>query len=527
MGKIIKKLSKVGKKIGDALTSNTAQRIYKTIGKAAERFAESDIGSAAIDGLIQGTVQSVITGESYGETVKQAVLLNVLGAGDSIPDPLSPGERGMQVKIQELEDEEKGNAIRQRHNDRIIELFSNDLDDVYRFATAQIADDELKDDQYEILEKAVKSYGKVIGEEERRLKQLRDALQKEISDRSKVEREMVVEYRNKIEALRGAIEIESEGMQEEAIQEIASMSADILEAASEEVPFFGAGMATAIASARAIEGGYKLKKVINALSGIDLSHLRTPRIEPQTLEVVLRTPAGAEIDDTKLVTGIAAKIEAIEDNHHEVEHIEKQILPQIKQAMKEDHEAIGSEETKRILPKTAMRFKIPLSQQPQIHIYAAPWDSDDVFILHCVAPHHANESFFMGFDLELEYVFYEDLTRHWHALGGAQEATGRTFREAYREFFSLALQQEGASVIHQRRLARSRGAHPIYLGATHYEVSYSQLKRNALKLVNDSELQVHVLRGPKHFQRRAIMGAIKVGVSLIGEIDLPEFMRYA
>nr|CAN89135.1 VP5 protein [Epizootic hemorrhagic disease virus (serotype 6 / strain CSIRO 753)] len=527
MGKIIKRLSRFGKRVGDALTSTTAQKIYKTIGKAAERFAESEIGSAAIDGLIQGSVQSLVTGESYGESVKQAVLLNILGAGDDIPDPLSPGERGLQHKIREIEEEEKGDQIRSRHNAKIIELFDKDLEDVYKFATAQIDDDIMRESQYDILEKAVKSYGKVIGKEEEKLYDLTVALRKEVDDRTQNERAMVGEYRNKIDALRSAIEIESEGMQEEAIQEIAGMSADILEAASEEVPFFGAGIATAIASARAIEGGYKLKKVINALSGIDLSHLRTPKIQPKTLEAILRTPRGESVQDVSLVEGVIAKLETVQNNCKEVAHIEQQILPQIKKAIKEDHEAIGSEEETRILPVTAMRFKIPMSQQPQIHIYSAPWDSDDVFMLHCVAPHHINESFFIAFDLELEFVHFEDLARHWHILGSVQEPVGRTFREAYKEFFQIAIQQEGASLIHQRRLMRSRGVHPIYLGAVHYEVSYRELKQNALKLVNDSDLQAHVLRGPKHFQRRAIMGAIKCGVSLLGEVNVPEFLRYA
>nr|WEF49328.1 VP5 protein [Epizootic hemorrhagic disease virus 1]CAN89109.1 VP5 protein [Epizootic hemorrhagic disease virus (serotype 1 / strain IbAr22619)] len=527
MGKFIKQLSKFGKKVGGALTSNTAKKIYKTIGDTAVRFAESDIGSAAIDGLIQGSVQSVLTGESYGETVKRAVLLNVLGAGDEIPDPLSPGEQGIQRKIKELEDEMKGEVVRTKHNEQIIRRFGADLDEVYKFAVSEYKEGVEEKDQFEILKKALTSYGELTKAEFGELKRLEKALQKESSERSKDESLMVKEYRQKIEALKDAIEVESTGIQEEAIQEIAGMSADILESAAEEVPLFGGGVATSIATARAIEGGYKLKKVINALSGIDLSHLRTPKIQPKTLEAILEAPTKEEIKDLSLVEGIQMKLQNLEENRNEILHIQGEILPKLREAMIEDHKEIGDERDKRILPKTAMRFKVPTTQQPVIQIYSAPWDSDDVFMFHCISHHHLNESFFLGFDLELEYVHYEDLTRHWHALGAAQEVVGRSLKEAYSEFFQLAAQIDGAGAIHQKRLIRSKSYHPIYLGAMHYDVAYRELKNNALKIVNDSEVQKHLLRGPKHFQRRAILSALKDGVKLLGGVDLAEFMRYA
>ncbi|AFH41524.1 VP5 [Pata virus] len=527
MGKFINALSKVGKKVSNVLTSNTAQKVYKTIGKAAERFAESEVGSAAIDGLIQGSVQSLITGESYGETVKQAVLLNVLGAGETLPDPLSPGEQGLQRKVKDLEEEQRSEMVRLKYEDKVIAKYGNDIKKVYEYVSKVSAAEELEEDQMEILEKAMVTYGKVIESEEEGLDRLRAALRKEAKDRSVNEIKMVKEYRSKIDALSDAIEVEREGMQEEALQEIAGMTADVLESAAEEVPIFGGGAAAAIATARAIEGAYKLKQVIGALSGIDLSHMTTPRIQPETLEMILSNDEISEVDDKALVRGVDSKLQIVLDNKREIEHMITEILPKIKEAAEEDRQEYEFPRN-QLHPKTAMRFKIPHTQQPLIHTYAAPWDSDEVFLFHCISHHHLNESFLLAFDLALEYVMYEDLTGHWHALGRAQEVQGRSFREAYQEFLNLSSKIPGASLIHQRRLQRSIRVHPIFLGSLHYDISFEKLRYNARRLAVDNELQLHVLRGPLHFQRRAILGALKYGVKILGqEIDIPQFLSNA
>nr|WOJ52114.1 VP5 [Bluetongue virus]WOJ52127.1 VP5 [Bluetongue virus] len=519
MGKIIKSLGKFGKKVGNALTSKTAQKIYKTIGSAAERFAESEIGSATIDGLIQGSVHSIMTGDSYGESVKQAVILNVLGGGDTIADPLSPGENEIYRKLKQLEDEQKGEIVRTKHNTEILRKFGNDLDEVYKFATQEHKVGEHEEDQIKMLEKALKSYIGVFKAENDSIDKLKRALYIESTERTEEETKMISEYRDKIDALRSAIEVEKEGLQEEAIQEIAGMSAEVLEAAAEEVPLFGAGVATSIATARAIEGAYKLKAVISALTGIDLTHLNVPKVQPKTLEAILDVPKGVDIPDLRLTEGLIAKMDKISENISEVDHIQNVIVPKLKKAVEEDKENITDWSEKRIHPKTAQRFKIPQTQKPSMHIYAAPWDSDEVFIFHVISPHHKNESFFLGFDLEIEYVFYEDLTQHWHALGTAQSTYGRTFREAYKEFFLLASNVAGQTAIHQRRLLRSRSNHPIYLGMHDYEVSYAQIKMNAMALVSNEDLQMHILRGPIHFQRRTIVAALKYGIKILTQPD--------
>nr|UWW10733.1 VP5 protein [Tibet orbivirus]WFJ08455.1 VP5 [Tibet orbivirus] len=527
MGKIIKSLNKIGKKVGNALTSSTAKKIYKTIGKAAERFAESEIGSATIDGLVQGSVQSILTGESYGETVKQAIILKVLGAGDDIPDPISPGEVGLMSKVRELEEERKAERVVVQHNKKLIEKYGNELTSVRDYIMKEKKAIEEEENQIEILDKAIGVYGKIVTDEESQLQKLKDALMTESAYRTREEARMVADYRERFEALRSAIEIERDGMQEEAIQEIAGMTADVLEAAAEEVPIAGAGMAAAIASARAVEGAYKLKEVITALSGIDLAHLKTPKIHPETLALAIDSQN--ELEDAKLAAVIDSKLKIVKENNKEIEHITKQILPAFKEQVVIDNEMLGEKESKKIHPQTVAKFMVPLTQQPLIHIYSAPWDSDYVFMLHCVSHHHRNESFFLGFDLELEIVYFEDLTMHWHALGSrAQEVQGRTFREAYQEFLYGASKGEDASAMHKRRLVRSRMNHPIYLGKVHYDISYEHLKSNALAIVHDEELQLHLLRGPIHFQRRAIMGALQYGIAIMDRaVDLPLFLRNA
>ncbi|RTL86070.1 hypothetical protein EJV44_24750, partial [Ancylobacter aquaticus] len=416
--------------------------------------------------------------------------------------------------------------VRLKYNDEIKRKFGEELEQVYDFMNGVAKDEEGEEKQFDILNKAVNSYDKILAEEDTQMRRLATALQKEIGDRTHTETTMVKEYRSKIEALKNAIEVERDGMQEEAIQEIAGMTADVLEAASEEVPLIGAGMATAVATGRAIEGAYKLKKVINALSGIDLTHLRTPKIEPSVVSTILEYRA-RDVPDKALAVSVLSKNRTIQENHKELIHIKDEILPRFKKAMEEEKEICGIED-KTIHPKVMMKFKIPRTQQPQIHIYSAPWDSDDVFFFHCISHHHANESFFLGFDLSIDLVHYEDLTAHWHALGAAQTAAGRTLTEAYKEFLNLAISNNYGTQMHTRRMIRSKTVHPIYLGSLHYDVSFADLRGNAQRIVYDDELQMHILRGPLHFQRRAILGALKFGCKILGDpIDIPLFLRNA
>ncbi|AFH41504.1 VP5 [Tilligerry virus] len=529
MGKFLNKLNKFGKKTWSALNSSTAKKVYSTIGKAVEAVASSEIGSAAIDGVIQGTVQAALTGESYGESVKQAVLLNVLGKADALPDPLSVGEQALVKKVKELEEHEKNEQVYNMYNKEILKTFGEELEDVRCFALGTLKEESKMEDQIKILGTALDGYGKILGHEMMGLEKLATALQKETLARTNEERLMVKEYRSKIDALAQAVETEREGIQEEAFQEIITMSTDVLEAAAEEVPIFGSAAAAAIATGRAIEGGLKLKKVIESLTGINLSHMSTPKIQPETVRILAIKDSPEEIEDKDLVRGIKQKLKVVNENAMEIQHIKEEIYPKIIKAAKEDHKILGHKKETMLHPLTITKFSIPQAEHPQIHVYSAPWDSDEVFMFHCVPPHHQDESFFIGFDLELEYVMYIDLTVRRHRLNrDVQEVTGVDFKQAYNDFLNLAADVEGASHIHKKRLLRSRDNHPIYLGPRDYEVDFDTLRTNAMELVFNDELQMHVLRGPLHFQRRAIMGALRYGVEVMRhKLDRDLFLKYA
>ncbi|AIT55718.1 VP5 [Warrego virus] len=515
MGKFIKSLNTIGKKAWNAVNSDAAKKFYGIVGKAATRFAESEIGSATIDGLVQGTVNSLLTGESYGDSVKQAIVLNVLSSADAKPDPLSPGEQSMSHRIKELEEIEKSEQIFQKYEKELLKIMGNEVKEVRDYATKVHDETQASDKQIEILEKAVRGYGKLIKHETENVSKLSSALKKEIEARTSDELKIVDDYKYKIDALRNAIEVEKESMQEEAVEEIITMSTEVLEAAAEEFPIVGAATASAIATARAAEGAFKLKKVIKMLSGIDLSHVDTPRLQPAVIKAILDTPKEEEIKDLALARAIDDKLEVLRENCDEINHLENEIVPLFKKIAKEDAKRLGVLEH-LIHPITVSKFIIPKNEKPYIHIYTAAWDSDEVFMFSVHPPHHQAQSFFLGFDLTLEYVFFEDTSVKWHMMrSGVQNVSGRTFAQACKEFLNLASTVQGGSEIHSKRLLRSSRDTPIYMGSMRYEVSFRIMRSNALELVHNEDLQKHILKGPKHFQRRTILEALRYGVHIM------------
>nr|QBL15280.1 VP5 [Ife virus] len=511
MGRFIRGLSKFGKSAMRALTSKKAQAIYSGIGELAKRAAESKVGTAVIDGVIQGAAQSAITGEAMGETVKNAVILNVLEKHDAIPDPISPGEQAIYRRMKQLEEGVLKNEHVISKQKEIEELIGDELKQVRKYSDV-LAEGEVKEQkEIKLLNNALTSMKKIMSVEEKNIQKLAVALRRESSDRTATEERMVSEYRHNIENLRNAIEIERNAATDEAIQQIAEVSADVMEAAAEEVPIVGAAGATAIASARAIAASYKLKNIIENLSGIDLSHFDVAKIQPATIEAILDTPVGGSIDDVSLVRGLEQKMEKVRDVINETAHIQAVVKE------KENHlRNVQKVETRELT--TRLKNKVPTEMLPKIHIYVAPWGSEDIFFFHCLPPYHQPESFLLGFDLEMEYVYYEDLrpTRH-DVSGNLLEVTGRSFVHAYKDFFLAAEQVEGITLMHKKRLERDRLVHPLYLGSISYDVSFNILRNNAMQIVHNDELQKHMLRGPKHFQRRVILQALRYGIKLLDE----------
>nr|QQY96743.1 VP5 [Equine encephalosis virus 2] len=504
MGRFTKMLTRAGGAIKKAVTSQGAKKMYSALGEMAIKAANSEIGQAAMEGLVQGTIQSAIEGGSYGSNIKQAMLLSVAGRLDAPPDPTSPGEVAMRNAIIKLKAEEEEDRVFEKHNAAIGDIVGKEVmklrETIKRGAVAE-------GKEIESVETAIDGLMKLNEKRVVDIQNLTDAINKERADRSEEERLMVDSYMDNIYQIKHALEIEQEAMHEEAIQEGLDMAAEVLEHASEEVPIIGAGLATAAASARAIEGGLKVKEVINKIMGVDLSHIGHKPVLPSTISTIIQN-RGKEIDEKQMMKSLIEKKTILDEERKEVEHIRVEVLPKFKQAVEEN----GS----KWHPKLAHTTYIPMTQKPKIHVYSAPYDSDDILIIKVLSPHHIGTGFFVGFDLALDFVHYVDIHPESHPLrGGGIEVIGPSFASAYREFFDIASNSEDVTTVQRRRLQRSGREHPIYVGSFDYEVSYEMLKSNTLSLVHNDELQMHVLRGPKHLQRRMIMAAMMHGVEII------------
>ncbi|AFX73381.1 VP5 [Lebombo virus] len=508
MGKFIKALKKIGKTTGRVLTSDSAKKIYSTLGNAALRFVESDVGNATIDGLIQGTAQSIINGENLGESIKQSVVLNVLHSLDSPPDPLSPGEQGVYDKLKDLDRISKEQMLFEKYQNEIQQQLGEEVIKLRKYALGEERMIEELGGEVKAVDYALDGLIKIDKLQEGQMQRLYTALSKERIQRTQDEVAMVKDYNDKIEALQSAISVERDALQEEAVQEIVEMATNVVETASEEVPVFGAATANVIATGRAIEGTLKLKNVIEKLSGIDLSHTIRTRVEPRTLDAVLDYPDSA-VPEKRLAEGVYSKLTTIREHLQEHEHVKKTMVPKLEQWYKDNNN--------KWHPKVINQSKIPRESQPQIHVYCAPWDSDYIFMLRVNSPHHMECGFFFGIDLQQEFVYYEDLNQEAHHLNrGAIEVAGRSFRQAYREFLAASANREAPGK-HHDRLLRSANGSPIYLASLHYSGSYEEVKMNALRVVHDEKLQLHLLRGPLHYQRRIIMAAIMHGVKILEE----------
>nr|QIQ51188.1 VP5 [Letea virus]QIQ51198.1 VP5 [Letea virus]QIQ51208.1 VP5 [Letea virus]QIQ51228.1 VP5 [Letea virus]QIQ51248.1 VP5 [Letea virus] len=519
MGKIWNSLKKAGKTVGSALTSKTAKNIYKTAGKAIKTAAESEIGSAAIQGALQGTMQTMLVGGNLGDNMKQAVLLNIMGTGEVVSDPLSPGETQLVNKLQNLEQREKDEEIYNKYHTEIEKILGEDVKKVRDFALQEYkiedSKQQLEQDEIEILDKAVESYGKMWQYQEDHLANLSYALQKESAIRNANEATLVREFKSNFDSMKQAVEIERDALGEEAMEEILDLGTMVSEAIAEEVPVVGATVAAEMAGVKLADGAYKLTKVIQDLSGIDLSHMKVAPVQPALIRTMLDSDGGGRPTDQQLLRGVNQKLSTVREIISEQRHIQQAVLPDIKDVMKADARMRGLNE-KQIHHITKAKMKVPKSRTPQIHIYTAPWDSDDIFFFHCISPYHRRDAFFLGFDLELEYVYFDDLKHQAHALSpGVYEVIGQSFETAYTDFFTLASNIAGVTTHHKKRLKRSATSHPIYLGSRHYNVSFDTLRSNALDLVHNEDIQMHVLRGPRHFQRRSILGALMYGLHII------------
>ncbi|ULE62117.1 VP5 protein [Wanken orbivirus] len=517
MGKFMNKLGKIGSSIGRALSSQKAMAIYRGMGDLAQRAASSELGQATINGMIQGAAQSLLQGGDIGSNIKQAVILNIAGANEPTSDPLDPGERQMIRAVADIRHREEADATYIKHSAKIEEILGDEIKHVRDFALKTSSEAQVEENHLEVLDKALVGMNKLVMHQRDGLNKLDVALRKEVAARTSDERRIVGGIRKNFDSIYNALTVEKNALKEEAMQEIVEMSSEVLEHAAEEVPIAGAAVATGIATAKAVEGAYKLKQVISNLSGVSLDHVDFSTITPTTLALMFddSSMVNGTATDAALMKSVKSKLDVVDEMRREYDHIAKKVVPMLKKEVKNDAGMLGLKGT-AIHPFTKAKMIIPKAQKPAIHVYCAPWDSDDTFFFHCVGGYHMMESFIIGFDLALEYVYYTDIRSEQHRLG-VPIASGEcmSFDAAYREFFSLASQVAGGTDIHRKRMERSVTHHPMYMISQRYPTDFVTLRNNAQVLGSDVELQMHLLRGPIKLQRRNLLAALVHGVKLI------------
>nr|AVO64744.1 VP5 [Ninarumi virus] len=530
MGKFMNGLSKFGKRVGAALTSETAKRIARATGTAIQRAAESELGSAAIEGVVQGALRAAITGEPLGDSIKTTVIHNLTGVDPATPDPLNVSEQRVTQELHEVERRVREDELREKIKDLEIvkdqQELKTQLTKVKNYLDKEMKAEIAEENQIEVLESAVKSMELLAVNQDEGLQKIRRALVKENRERTAAERRIVTEVKQRYDVLAEAVNTERDSIQEEAVQEIIDISTEVLEHAAEEVPVGGAAVATGIATARAVAGAFKLKKIIEDLSGVSLPHADFPVVSPSTVQDMLRlSNQQTEVPEHLILQSINRKLQHVDVLRKEVGHFTKEVLPVVKAKAAEDQRKYGMQ-GKALHPLTKARLAPSVREEAGVHIYSAPWDSDQVFFLYVVGPMHAAQAFFLGFDLFNEFVFYADVEAppNQYARRAAADTEVYGFTQVYREFFMHA--SRGSDVrMHVERLQRSMFSAPIHIGKLTPRAHYGELREHAMRIGQDVELQKHILRGPLSMQRRNILGAVLHGATVLNSSRMNELYR--
>ncbi|RXF19129.1 hypothetical protein EG859_15365, partial [Enterococcus faecalis] len=133
---------------------------------------------------IQGAARSVLEGENLGDSIKQAVILNVMGAANSPPDPLSPGEHAIYTRLSELEKEEEEDKFYEQNESQIINEYGSELRKIRQFGKGIINLEETGMTEIELIKKSLEGMEKIEGKHTKELQVLKNGLTKEASMRS-------------------------------------------------------------------------------------------------------------------------------------------------------------------------------------------------------------------------------------------------------------------------------------------------------------------------------------------------------
>nr|AZJ37619.1 VP5 [Umatilla virus] len=518
MGKISNAISKFGTGIKRAAKSDITKTILQAAASGVTRFAESEVGQRTIEGLVQGTAQTVLTGGSLGENVKRAVVTNVLGTHDIVTDPLDPVKHQMAAQLDEIKDKVESDKLRAEMATVVkskLTPINTELTKIENHLKQVHNNDKIERNEIEILESAIKALSHVVEIDQKGLKRLRHVLQKEERNRSSEEKAILNAMATNYESLRSMIARERDGLIEEAVEQTLDISGEIAEHLAAEVPLVGETLATGIATGRGVVQMYRLGQLIAEMGNLPMDHVVLPAITQGSLEVMLTTDDSLE--EQHLMQILESKIEHVDSIKREVDHLSENVVPIITTAAHQESLRLGGKGT--TIPQTVKAaLHIPKKSRPAIHFYTAPWDSDYVVMFHVVGPYHSGESFLLCVDLATDYISrYDIYVPGHHASNPRIQKDVMTLQMAMDEFLREASQVGGSTQIHQERLARGVGQKAIYIGSQPYTSFYSSMYRNAEKLVREREVQMHVFRGPIALQRRTLLNVLMHGIVIIND----------
>ncbi|AKP24090.1 outer capsid protein 2 [Chenuda virus] len=509
-------LSRVGQAIARAATSDTARRIATTAGRAVERAAKSEIGQRAIAGVVEGAVQSAVTGESFSETVKKAVILNVAGVHPTPPDPLNPAEIQTQLRLNQLQQENAREEAAIKHLTQIEKFQASEIDKVKKWAKIEAQAEQDTQLQVTDLEDALKATSTLVAHEREGLEKLMRALKREDKFRTEDERHLIDSMKHNFGALVKSVESERNALIEEAVEQTIDLGGEIAEHAAASVPLVGEAVATGMATARGAMQIYRLGKTIATLSGLHTAHIELPQIHQGALETAYlhQNPTS----DQALVQVAQTRMSHVEEIATEVAHLQRELPARMRGAI-QDCRVRAPEKIKAIGHPMRMaaihETHVPVTSRPMIHVYTSAFDSEYMMLFHIIGPYSAGSSFVFCVDLALDLFHLEETAPPNHMLHVRTRQARRTYQAAFTDFFRAVASIPEATQRHATRLGWSAGEGVLHISSFPYSASYQQMLINARRIASDRRVQVSLLRGLLPMQRRAILNALQHGVVLI------------
>ncbi|QCQ85370.1 VP5 [CHeRI orbivirus 3-1] len=512
MGKFSSALARVGRGIRNVVTSDTTRRVLSGIGSAAVRVAESELGQKAIAGVVQGVAETVLTEGDLGTNIKKAVIGNVIGIHDQPIDPLNPSEQLLNNKLTSLQKEMKTVEELDKHHQNVEAKLTASVENIRAIIKNQSRVTAAEENQVSNLDTSVRAMLEITEHEAHGLQLLNEALGKEARQRSRDETKIVEAVRHNYNAMAAVVKAEKEAILEEAIEQTMDIGGEIAEHIAAEIPLVGESVATGMATARGVQQMYQLAKTISRISGVEVEHAEVPAISPITLETLLTNDS---VTDNSLQKIISAKMRHIEEIKKEIEHINEVVVAEMKRRAADESGKTGTPDT-TIHQTLRSNFHVPRNRRPGIHIFTAPYDSEQVIIFLVNSPYSVHRAFLLCVDLGVDFIWMHDISHGGTRVHRGPKIGGLpSLRNACREFFRDTARHASSSRIHTERMLRSAGNEPIYMATVKYPYSYSVTRRHAEIICKNQEVQRHLLRGPLSMQRMSLLNTLQHGITLL------------